>query len=232
MKKTIIAFIVLAFIVTAAQAQSLVDNTYYRKSLQLEAAARVAFDEGEYDEAADLAAQAQENARLSDEYVAMILSMRTARKAIDSAQARYDWATGVRAQIRFPEDYAGATASLAAARAAFTAERYDDATTHAYTVDAYLAAVTDEQALPAYFVVRELEKNTDCLWRIAGLPFIYNDPLKWPLLYQANKKALPNPANPDLILPGMTLSIPPLANELRDGVWIDGEKYPTFGIAE
>jgi len=232
MKKTIFAFIVLAFVATAVQAQSLVDNSYYRKSVELEAAARVAFDAGEYDEAADLAAQAQENARLSDEYVAMILSMRTARKAIDEAQARYDWATGVRAQIRFPEDYAGATAELAAANAAFTAERYDDATTHAYTVDAYLSAVTDEQALPAYFVVRELSYKTDCLWRIAGLPYIYNDPFKWPVLYEANKKSLPDPANPDLILPGMTLSIPPLANELRDGVWTDGDKYPTFGAQE
>ena len=90
MKKTIFAFIVLAFVATAVQAQSLADNSYYRKSVELEAAARVAFDAGEYDEAADLAAQAQENARLSDEYVAMILSMRTARKAIDASQTRYD----------------------------------------------------------------------------------------------------------------------------------------------
>jgi nucleoid-associated protein YgaU len=230
MKKTILAFMMLSLALAAIQAQSLVDNSYYRRSLELEAAARTAFEEGEYDLAVDLAAEAQENARLSDEYVAMILSMRTAKKAIESAQARYDWATGVRASIRFAENYAGATAELAAARASFDAEAYDDATVHAYTVEAYLSGVTAEEALPAYFVVRQLSEKTDCLWRIAGLPFIYNDPFQWPILYRANKKSLPDPNNPDLILPGMTLAIPPIADELRDGVWIDGREYPDFQL--
>jgi len=228
MKKTMIAFILLVLAAFALQAQSLSDNMFYLKSIDLEAAARTAFDEGEYDLAVELAAQAQENARLSDEYVAMILSMRSAKKAIESAQARYDWATSVRAELRFAEDYAGATAELAAARAAYDAEAYEEASVHAYTVDAYLSGVTEEEALPAYFVVRELSEKTDCLWRIAGLPFIYNDPFKWPLLYEANRKSLPDPANPDLILPGMTLAIPVLGNELRDGVWTDGFEYPTF----
>ncbi|HPB65477.1 MAG TPA: hypothetical protein PLW80_02885 [Spirochaetales bacterium] len=229
MKRFVISFIALAMMAASVQAQSLADNSYYRKSVELEAAARAAFDEGEYDEAAELAALAQENARLSDEYVAMILAMRKAKTAIESAQARYDWATGVRAELRFAEDYAGATVELAAARAAFQAEAYAEALVHAYTVDAYLAGITDEEALPAYFVVRELSRRADCLWRIAGLPFVYNDPYKWPVLYEANKRSLPDPANPDLILPGMTLVIPAIENELRDGVWIDGKEYPTFG---
>ncbi|PKL08054.1 MAG: hypothetical protein CVV51_10910, partial [Spirochaetae bacterium HGW-Spirochaetae-7] len=94
MKKIILTFMALALVAVAVSAQSFVENSYYTKSIQLEAAAKAAFDEGEYDNAADLAAQAVENARLSDEYVAMILSMRAADTAIVSAQARYDWATG------------------------------------------------------------------------------------------------------------------------------------------
>lgn len=228
MKKTILALLIVASAFAAAQAQSLVDNRYYSRSVELEAAAREAFEEGDYDLAVELAAEAEENARLSDEYVAMILSMRAARQAIDKAQARYDWATGVKAELRFAENYAGATAELAAARAAFEAESYDDAVVHAYTVEAYLSGITEEEALPAYFVVRYFKVNTDCLWRIAGLPFVYNDPYKWPVLYKANRDAMPEPNNPDLILPGMTLVIPSLAGELRDGVWHDDAEYPVF----
>ncbi len=232
MKKFLCTILSLAALGLSLQAQSLAENSYYRRSVELEAAARVAFDEGEYDMAAELAEQAQENARLSDEYVAKILLMRKATVAIDEAQARHDWATGVRAQRRFAEDYAGATSSLALAREAFAEEAYDDAIVHAYTVVAYLSGVTAEEALPAFFVVRELSEKHDCLWRIAGLPFVYNDPYKWPLLYKANKRSLPNPNNPDLIHPGMTLSIPPVAGELREGVWVDGLEYPTFGTED
>lgn len=232
MKKTICMMLSLLTLGLAVQAQSLAENSYYRRSVELEAAARAAFDEGEYDKAADLAEQAQENARLSDEYVAKMLLMRKAGVSIDEAQARYDWATGVRAERRFAEDYAGATASLGLAREAFAEESYDDAIIHAYTVVAYLSGVTAEEALPAFFVVRELSEKHDCLWRIAGLPFVYNDPYKWPLLYKANKRSLPNPSNPDLIHPGMTLSIPPVADELREGVWVDGLEYPTFGAED
>ncbi len=229
MKKTILAFLVIALAVAAVQAQSLADNSYYLKSLELETAARSAFEEGEYDLAVELAAQAQENARLSDEYVAMIISMRAADKAIASAQVRYDWAKSLNADVRFAKEFAGATMELAAAKAAYEAEDYDEAAVHAFAVEAYLADINPEGALPAYFLVRSLAVNTDCLWRIAELPFIYNDPFQWPLLYQANKKNLPDPNNPHLILPGMVLTIPPLKGELRDGTWTDdGTEFPVF----
>ncbi|MBU0929234.1 MAG: hypothetical protein KKA67_15890 [Spirochaetes bacterium] len=232
MKKAITTLVAIALCAAAVHAQSLSENSYYQRSLELEASARAAFDEGEYDLAADLAAQAQENALLSDRYVAKMLAMRQARVAIDEAQSRLDWATSARAAIRFPDDYSGAVAELALARESYAAEAYDDATVHAYTVVAFLSAVTAEEALPAYFVVRELSAKRDCLWRIAGLPFVYNDPYRWPALYKANRKSLPDPNNPDLILPGMTLAIPPLKGELREGVWIDGKPYPTFEAAK
>ncbi len=227
MKKLAITFIGLA-LVMAVHAQSLSDNEYFKKSQELSQAAQNAFDIGEYDQAAELADQSLDFSRRSDEYVAMMLAMRAASTAIDSAQARYNYATGVRAEKRFSEEYAGATKEMEAALASFNEGMYEDALLHANNVEAYLSIVTAEETFPGIFVVRELSGKRDCLWRIAEMPFVYNDPLQWPILYKANKKSLPNPNNPDLILPGMKLIIPPLANELREGVWVDGNKYPTF----
>ncbi len=45
----------------------------------------------------------------------------------------------------------------------------------------------------------------DCLWKIAGFTWIYNDPLQWPKIYKANKDKI---KDPDLIYPGQILSIP------------------------
>lgn len=227
MKKLIISFICLALAV-AVHAQSLSDNEFFRKSQELSIEAQAAFEAGDYDRATKLADQSVDFAWQSDEYVAMMLAKKSASDAIEAAQQRYDWATSVKADTRFAEAYVGATEKLAAARASFAEAKYADAKAHAMAADTYLAVVSGEEAFPASFVVRDLSVKHDCLWRIAGLPFVYNDPFKWPLLYTANKKSLPDPNNPDLILPGMTLLIPPLSGEIREGVWKEGQKYPTF----
>jgi len=64
-----------------------------------------------------------------------------------------------------------------------------------------------------------IEDARDCFWRIAGYPFVYGDPWKWHRLYEANKEKIPQPENPDLILPGIILTIPNLEGELRSGTW-------------
>ncbi len=248
MKKLLCTFMAFAFIATALQAQSLIDNPYYRESVRLQEAATTAFEEGDYDAATDYAKQAQENAELSDEYVAEMLSMQAAENAVGRAQATYDWALGVRAQIRFETDFAMATIEMDAANATFASRLFDDAIAHAYMVESYLSGVTDEASFPAHaymvesylsgvtdeasfpasYMVQELSLNTDCLWRIAAKPFVYNDPLQWPVLYRANKALLPDPGNPDLLPPGLLLSIPSLSGELREGTWTEGVEYPTY----
>jgi len=228
MKKLLCTFMAFAFIATALQAQSLIDNPYYRESVRLQEAATTAFEEGDYDAATDYAKQAQENAELSDEYVAEMLSMQAAENAVGRAQATYDWALGVRAQIRFETDFAMATIEMDAANATLASRLFDDAIAHAYMVESYLSGVTDEASFPASYVVQELNLNTDCLWRIAAKPFVYNDPLQWPVLYRANKALLPDPGNPDLLPPGLLLSIPSLSGELREGTWTEGVEYPTY----
>jgi len=81
------------------------------------------------------------------------------------------------------------------------------------------APAPEQVILPAYYVVRLIESARDCFWRIAEYPFVYGDPLKWPILYQTNKDKIPQPDNPHLILPGMVMTIPPLEGEKREGTW-------------
>lgn len=44
----------------------------------------------------------------------------------------------------------------------------------------------------------------DNLWDISGMPDIYGDPYRWPLIYKANQAKI---ADADLIYPGQTLTI-------------------------
>jgi nucleoid-associated protein YgaU len=63
------------------------------------------------------------------------------------------------------------------------------------------------------------------LWNIAGYSWVYNEPEKWRLLYEANKSKLPEPDNPNLIEPGMVLDIPSDKGETRQGMWESGRAY-------
>ena len=71
------------------------------------------------------------------------------------------------------------------------------------------AASPPRQSCPAAVLhVRLRLPLRDCFWRIAAYPFVYNNPWKWRLLYNANKDMLENPSNPDLIEVGMRFVIP------------------------
>ena len=54
--------------------------------------------------------------------------------------------------------------------------------------------------LPGTYVV----VRGDCLWKISGFPQIYNDPVKWPRIYRANRDQI---TDPDLIYPDQVLSV-------------------------
>ena len=77
----------------------------------------------------------------------------------------------------------------------------------------------DEPVLPRYYVVRLIPERRDCFWRIAEYDFVYGDPWQWRALYEANRDKLPDPNNPDLMLPGMVIEIPSLDGETRSGFW-------------
>ncbi len=219
MKRAAIIMIILSFAAAALFAESLVENEFYAEGERLLAEAEAAFDIGDYDAAADYAARAEEQFALSDEYVEKALMAVKAQEAIDKADARLAWAKSVDADKRFPELYKLAEDDLDAANVAIVDEEFDNAVMYAESSMAYLDGVTEAQTLPGlYTVVLNLGKR-DCLWRIAGLAAIYNDPFKWEKLYQANRKAFVDPNNPDLIVPGQVLVIPSLKGEKRQGMY-------------
>ncbi|MCL2191275.1 MAG: hypothetical protein FWB79_04745 [Treponema sp.] len=101
-----------------------------------------------------------------------------------------------------------------------------EASRYAQLSDEYIAghvgaeAVAERAAtLPATFTVRSWAVYRDCLWNIAAHPDVFGDPLKWIVLFNANRHRMPNPNNPDLILPGMVLEIPSIDGEIREGAW-------------
>lgn len=71
----------------------------------------------------------------------------------------------------------------------------------------YLKLTFNESNKVKTYTVRLIPERRDCLWRIAGYPFIYNNPFLWPLIWIANLDII---TNPDLIFPGQILIIPPL----------------------
>ena len=106
MKKYLLILITLMVASSLALgAQSLTDNPNYQKSLELNAQAKTAFDQGEYDTATDLANQAKEYALLSDQYVSKMLAKNKADKAMLQAKDKMAWAESVNAKSLYPDQY-------------------------------------------------------------------------------------------------------------------------------
>ena len=61
------------------------------------------------------------------------------------------------------------------------------------------------------YKVRYLPARRDCLWRIAGYDYIYDEPRLWTKIYKANKSKI---KNPDLIFPGQVFEIPPKSGSI------------------
>jgi hypothetical protein len=134
----------------------------------------------------------------------------------------------VKAEIHFPDEYAEGKKLYNEAYNLFRDETYIESrqkSLKALDVMQYIRYIPPDVAetgLPAFYEVRLLPGNTDYLFNIAGYDFIYNNHWKWPLLYEANRDIMPEPGNPDLILPGMILKIPELEGETRSGTWRNG----------
>jgi hypothetical protein len=233
------------------------NNQYYRESLRLTNLAKLSYNEGDYDASTNYAAEAIRYARLSDEYVALRLKMKETNDAIAAARARLDWASSVNASRRYPREFGEATNYYNTSLNLRRAEDWDGAIAAAYRVIEALASVKPEEPpvepppvivetplvepppareppppervlLPAQYTVRPWSTFRDCLWNIAGRPWIYGDPTQWRLLYNANRSKMPDPNNPDLIEPGMVLDIPSIRGEERQGLWDAEKTYPAL----
>jgi len=220
---------------------SIRNNKYFVESVRLALLAQQAFDEGDYDASTSYSEEAIRYTHLSDEFVQLQLKIKETDDAIAAARRRLDFATSVNAASRYPAEYSQAQAAYTEARTLRAAQSWDDAIAAANRVLAALAKVDAESAktaqttttpetsgplpLPAQYTVRSWAVAKDCLWNIAGRSYVYNDPKKWKLLYDANKSGMPEPNNPDLIHPGMVVNIPSLKGETRQGMWDSSKTY-------
>jgi nucleoid-associated protein YgaU len=125
--------------------------------------------------------------------------------------------------------YSAAKTELDNALATYEIENYEASRDAAQRSLDALAGIREVTPLPKYYVVRPWAQTKDCYWNISGRPYIYNNPRLWENLYQANKDNMPDPANPNLIHPGMKMLIPSLSGEFRDGTYDPKQKYEAFG---
>lgn len=259
MKRTlaVVAILLVPFLALAA---SYLDNQYQKLAEAYTVRAEKAFEEGEYDLAVEYTTKAEENAELSRQYVEMMLLRADADTQIRVALNRLVWARSLKADENFPDLYQRSFGLVQQAQAAFSGERYEEAKSLALqSMDALagLQEMDDERkrleqealaaarakeeeearkaAVPAgtypeYYIIHDWKETKDCFWNIAAKPFVYNDPFKWEVLYNANKGVLDNASNPNVIQPEIKIRIPSLAGEVREGTYDPNLEYEVFKL--
>lgn len=234
-------------------ADSIRKNKHIEESLLLQKLARKSFAGGDYDMAKKYAEDAVRAAAASDAYVGSRMNMYTAGFMMKDAFERLALADSAEVKRRYPVEFYDAKAYYNLGLIAEDEGEWKSAINNAGRVIKTLAAIElsaespiaqeapiiaaapaenlqkddlpEETPLPARYVVRAWEASKDCFWNIAGRSWVYGNPYRWPLLYQANKKKLPDPNNPDIIEPGTVIDIPSVNGEKRAGLWDSGKTY-------
>jgi len=222
---------------------TIANNQYYLASVESNRLAMQFFDIGEYEVSASFAQEAIRNAELSDEYVAEQLIFETERLI--------NWTYYNSLIELFPVEYNSSRENYEASLIALSDREWAIAIDSAITSIEILsalqlppgyvpvaippsatpAAIVTQQPVPAavplpsQYTVRPWAATRDCLWNIAGYPWVYGDPTRWRELYEANKSRMPQPNNPDLIHPGFVLNIPSIKGEVRQGMWDPNVNY-------
>ena len=142
-----------------------------------------------------------------------------ARTSLEYAKERIELAQRLNLQSNDADLYNSAFALFQDSRADFDSKKYDESLEKSQQVIALLKDLKGGKVLPAFYEVILNVNDRDCLWKIAGYDFVYGDPWKWTVLYEANKNTMPEPDNPDLIEPGQILKIPSLKGETRTGTY-------------
>lgn len=223
-------FILLA---ATAMGQSLMEDPQYRELIEeaeeLEQQAATALEEGEYDRAIELSNQAEAVAQEAEAYAEQRVAAFRARGLLSMVENEMEIARSFDAPNRYPQDWETVEEQHRLARNQFSGQRYQASADTSRNILGILdqmeparRALDEAQAppdLPRYYIVRLIPEKRDCFWRIAGYDFVYGDPEKWRVLYEANKDILQDPDNPDLIQPGQRFRIPAVEGEQRAGVW-------------
>ncbi len=228
----IAACLVCAVSILPLSAASWDNNEFQRKSRAYSDLAAKAFDEGDYDASVSYAAEAEKNAELSRAFIEKAIVRSDAETALLKARTRLTWATEKKAERFYPDAFKAATGAIASGDGLFASEDYAGAKAQAEIALAALADVREVFPLPARYRVGVWRSTRDCLWNIAKNPAIYGDPLMWKKLYDANRKALKRPDDPDLLEPGMILSVPSLSGELREGEYDPAIQYEPYSKAK
>lgn len=205
------------------------NNTYQKLADEYARKSERAMDAGQYDAAVEYAQKATENAELSKAYIAMMMARSDADDNMAVARTKVAWAESIDAQNTFPMAYSAAKENLDAAELAYASEDWDKAAEFARIAVSSLDGVREITPLPEVYIVRPWAESKDCFWNISGRPYIYNNPLLWENLYQANKQDLPRPNDPNLIHPGMKMKVPSLTGEYRKGTYDPKKQYEPYG---
>ncbi len=178
MKKVLV---VVSFLLacSALFAVSYKNNRYQKLADEYTRKAQNALDAGEYVKAEEYAALAEENARLSEEFVKKMLAKSDCDAVMKQATKKIDYAKSINAERNFPMAFSSAQKSFASAQNAYNNEDYVSATAFAKQVLEALADIKEITPLPEYYVVRPWAETKDCYWTIAGRPYVYDNPLLW-----------------------------------------------------
>ncbi len=223
--KTTVLTLIFLVSVSLTSAQSLEDNSDYRKSVRLKRQSEAAFEDGNYEKSTKLANESIIYAKKSDEWIAMMLSKYKANYILKTVKKRIATAKRLNADINFPVAITEGKILYDQAYELYIDKDYLESyprALQAFNVMKVIKYVEKKSTLPAAYLVMDVPGDEDCLWKIAEFEFIFGDALKWELIYEANKDILPEAKNPDLIVAGLVLNIPSLNGEKRSGTWIDG----------
>lgn len=227
--KKIISILLASVLLSSVFAISYKNNTYQKLADEYARKAEKALDAGQYEDAIEYSAKAEENAALSKAYIEAAMARNEAEKYLGLARNQVKWAESIDAPNTFPMAYTSAKDNLENAESSFEAEDYPTTTEYAKQCLAALDGVKEVTPLPEFYIVRPWAETKDCYWNISGRPYVYNNPLLWENLYQANKQKMPKPEDPNLIKPGMKMQIPSLTGEYRAGTYDPKKEYEAYG---
>lgn len=237
LKKWITAILLLFIVTAAVSAQSLYNNEYYQKSVELRQKADTAYSDGYYDDAYEYALEAEKYAKMSDDYIIQMKLMYQANSMLKTALRRIEYADRINLIGFNAPLYQEARDSYDSAANLFELKSYEDSIIQSEKVIALLGEIKPQlvvippsivQLLPKFYTVRLIPERRDCFWRIAEYEFVYADGTKWRVLYDQNKKQIVDANNPDLIHPGQVFEIPSIKGEERDGMFDPEIEYPSI----
>ena len=227
--KKLFTSVLLFSVIMSVFAVSYTNNTYQKLANEYAKKAEMALDAGHYEESVEYSKLAEENAILSREYTEMMLARKDAEDNIKLAKNKLAWAEKVDAPNIYPMAYSAGKENIENADASFVEEDYPKASDFAKQALAALDGIVETTPLPEFYIVRPWAETKDCYWNISGRHYVYNNPLLWENLYQANKDKMPKPEDPNLIHPGMKMKIPSITGEYRKGTYDSKKEYNAYG---